>query len=137
MSNFLLHGIKGDKTLFYPQISSVQLKPPGITTGYLQFSISGGNESTHGVFDAVIDENTIVFLDSQTQLAKAIVEFTENKIAGLPTPGAQDAFNTIQNDPAVLALLQEEERAQRCITIGCILIAVLPLAFLVLLVLMN
>ncbi|MBD3365903.1 DUF4429 domain-containing protein [candidate division WWE3 bacterium] len=58
----LTHGFtKGEKTISFDNISGIQVKKPGLTSGYIQFSISGGNESTGGVFQATQDENTVVF----------------------------------------------------------------------------
>lgn len=59
--NLVNQGIKGDKTIPLKNITSVQLKKPGMTNGYIQFGLLGGNESKGGVFAATQDENTIMF----------------------------------------------------------------------------
>jgi len=61
----ILQGLKGDKTIKLKNITSVQLKKPGMTKGYIQFSLSGGNENTKGVFKATQDENSIMFPTKQ------------------------------------------------------------------------
>ncbi len=58
---FLTQGLKGDKDIYFNHISSVQIKKPGLTVGYIQFSIVGGNESKGGVFSSIKDENTFAF----------------------------------------------------------------------------
>lgn len=52
---------KGDKRIAIRSITAVQLKMPGLTNGYIQFTVPGGNESSRGVMDATKDENSVVF----------------------------------------------------------------------------
>ena len=53
---------RGDKEIPISSITAVQLKPVGwATSGYIQFAYSGSKESKGGVFDAVKDENTVMF----------------------------------------------------------------------------
>ncbi|EDP68454.1 hypothetical protein CAT7_07623 [Carnobacterium sp. AT7] len=59
--NLMNQGLKGDKTIPLKNITAVQLKKPGMTSGYIQFGVLGGNESKGGVFAATQDENTIMF----------------------------------------------------------------------------
>ncbi|EOB3407460.1 hypothetical protein LK32_01325 [Enterococcus hirae] len=54
-------GLKGDKTISFRNISAIQLKKPGLTNGYIQFTILGGRESRAGIFAATKDENTVMF----------------------------------------------------------------------------
>lgn len=73
IGNFFVHqGIKGDKTIYIDDISSVQLKLGGMTLGYLQFSIAGGNESIGGVTAAVSDENSFAFYAEKNEIATRI-----------------------------------------------------------------
>jgi hypothetical protein len=58
----LSHGFtKGEKTISFDNISGIQLKKPGLTSGYIQFTLSGGVESKGGIFQAIEDENTVSF----------------------------------------------------------------------------
>lgn len=57
--NFVNQGIKGEKTIPLKSITSIQLKKPGMTNGYIQFGILGGIESKSGVFNATKDENSV------------------------------------------------------------------------------
>lgn len=59
--NFMNQGIKGVKTIPLKSITSIQLKKPGMTNGYIQFGVLGGLESKSGVFNATQDENTVMF----------------------------------------------------------------------------
>lgn len=53
---------KGDKEIFLNQISAIQLRKGGLmVNGYIQFTLSGGNENTGGIVDATQDENTVMF----------------------------------------------------------------------------
>lgn len=58
---------KREKTILIRNITSVEVKKPGMFTGFIQFSIAGGKARdssytlTGGAFDAVQDENSLVF----------------------------------------------------------------------------
>ena len=79
--NALAMGIKGDKTLYFSDITSVQFKKPGLSAGYIQFSIPGGNESKGGVFSAMSDENTVaISQNAQIYQIEEIVEYINKKI---------------------------------------------------------
>ncbi len=80
--NFLAMGIKGDKTLYYSDITSVQYKVPGRLSGHIQFSLPGGLESTGGVMAASADENTVTITgkDGTAIIAEKVVEFINQKI---------------------------------------------------------
>lgn len=78
--NFLAMGIKGDKTIYYTDITSVQFKKPGFTTGYIQFSLSGGRENADGVMGAMQDENSIAIKSKAVVEAERIVEFINQKL---------------------------------------------------------
>jgi len=75
----LLHGLAGEKTIPYTNITAVQFKRAGIVNGYIQFTIAGGNESRKGAWEAVKDENTLIFSDNET-FGKAR-DLIEGKIA--------------------------------------------------------
>ena len=78
---FLMQGLKGKKDIYFHNITSTQIKKPGLTVGYLQFSIPGGNESKRGVFASISDENTISFNGKEKyEKALKIKEYIEKKI---------------------------------------------------------
>lgn len=75
-----------EKSIPIRSVTSVEVKKPGrMVVGYIQFSIAGGlarNSSytfTGGAFDAVQDENSVVFVgDSDYQTALQIKDYIEN-----------------------------------------------------------
>ena len=84
VSNVLLHGLDGEKSILLSEITAYQLKEPGATVGYLQLVYPGSSDVKGGVFDAVKDENTVTFLkedkESILELKKAIEEALKNKV---------------------------------------------------------
>ncbi|KHD86340.1 hypothetical protein NG54_03180 [Heyndrickxia ginsengihumi] len=72
-------GLSGEKAFNLDDITSVQLKKPGFTSGYIQFSLPGGNEGA-GVFNAVKDENSILFSKTELPLAEEIKSIVESHI---------------------------------------------------------
>lgn len=64
--SFLTQGLKGNKTIYLSDISSIQFKNAGVfTNGYIQFSFYGGKENKGGLLDATKDENTVMFTSAQ------------------------------------------------------------------------
>lgn len=86
--NFINQGLKGAKTIPFSSIRAIQLKKPGlVTSGYIQFSIAGGNESKGGLFDATTDENTVMFADKNTlRDMEELKSYIETKISELNNP---------------------------------------------------
>ena len=79
---FATQGLKGNKEIFINQISSTQLKKAGnFTNGYIQFAFLGGQESKGGLFNATMDENTVMFRKNKNQEFEEIKEMIEKKIA--------------------------------------------------------
>jgi Short C-terminal domain len=77
IKNFMLQGSKGEKSVSIKNISAIQLKEPGLTTGYLQIAYSGSSENKGGIFDAVKDENTILFSKKELKQAKELKQLIE------------------------------------------------------------
>lgn len=79
-------GLKGTKTIPFFSISGIQFKKSGgLTNGYLQFTIAGGNESTGGLFAAVSDENSFMFA-GQNDLALRVKDYIEKRMHELRMP---------------------------------------------------
>ena len=76
---FFNHWLKWAKSIPYSSITGVQFKKSGFTSGYIQFTIPGGNESKWGLFSATKDENTFMFV-KDNELALQIKDFIEEKI---------------------------------------------------------
>ncbi|MBR0989128.1 SHOCT domain-containing protein [Bradyrhizobium japonicum] len=72
------HGLKGDKRIPYSSITALQAKRPGILNGYIQFTISGGNENTAGILASASDENSLQFIDAAA--FDEAYEFLQQKI---------------------------------------------------------
>src|SRR5579883_847872 len=65
-NGWLYHGLKGDKEISLDSITSIQYKKAGwLTYGYIQIGFMGGQESKKAYFNAVLDENTVVFETNQ------------------------------------------------------------------------
>jgi hypothetical protein len=79
-------GLKGTKTIPFHSITAIQFKQAGLTKGYLQFTIPGGNESRGGVLDAVTDENTFLFDGSGNYHAETIKKYIETRMREIRTP---------------------------------------------------
>lgn len=62
LASFTLHGLKGAKRIPFASIAAIQFKAANmLTSGYIQFSIMGGNESRAGLLAATKDENSVLF----------------------------------------------------------------------------
>lgn len=77
---------KGDKEILISKISAIQVKLGTIwINGYMQFTLSGGNENTEGILDAVEDENTVVFTkehnDEVIKIKECIYELIKKNTA--------------------------------------------------------
>jgi hypothetical protein len=80
-------GLKGTKTIPFASITAVQHKKAGFTSGYLQFTLPGGNESRGGVFSAASDENTFMYSRaSDNDLVTEVKSYIENRMQALRTP---------------------------------------------------
>lgn len=81
LMGFLMQGLKGKKDIYFHNITSIQIKKPGLTVGFIQFSIPGGNESQRGSIGSLNDENTISFSGKENyEKALKIKEYIEKKI---------------------------------------------------------
>lgn len=76
---------KGEKRIPVGSVSAVQWKPAGIVTGFIQFTMSGGNErrSAFGfqTSSAVSDENSVVFTKAQMPAFQVVRDAVEHAIA--------------------------------------------------------
>lgn len=61
MMNAVTVGLAGDKDIYLNTITGIQIKKPGMTTGYIQFQTVGSQDNKGGVTGAVQDENTVIF----------------------------------------------------------------------------
>ena len=71
---------KGVKRIAVGAVNAVQVKKPGVTVGYIQFTLGGGIESRRGVLDATKDENTVTFRSNHASSFYEIRDFIEAAI---------------------------------------------------------
>ncbi|KDN58485.1 SHOCT domain-containing protein [Exiguobacterium sp. AB2] len=93
----------GDKNIRISSLSGVQVKKPGLTTGYIQFIFSGSKD-TSGVKDAVKDENSILFAKPEYDLALKLRDHVEELLAQPAQP--QVAVSTASAADELLKLKQ-------------------------------
>lgn len=104
--SFLTQGLKGDKEILIKQISSIQFKKAtAFTNGYIQFAFLGGVETKGGLFDAVDDENTIMFNKGQQTSFEEIKSMIESRISEIEN---QTTTKQSINDLEKLAELKEK-----------------------------
>ena len=81
--NYLAKGSRGEKSIPIKSVTAVQIKPPRLTAGYIQFAYSGASESKGGLLDTAKDENTITFSNKkelkQAKELKALIESLQHK----------------------------------------------------------
>jgi hypothetical protein len=80
LTNLVLKGLDGEKSILLSEITAYQLKKPGKTTGYLQIIYPGSLDDKGGMWNAVQDENTIVFTKEEVEHALVLKEAIENSL---------------------------------------------------------
>jgi hypothetical protein len=106
---FLNKGIKGTKEIPFVSIVAVQFKEAGaVFSGYLQFTIPGGNESRGGIFAATKDENTFMFIRTNNALAKEIKEYIDSAIRQSRTSQPIAPTRSLSDEIQALARLKEK-----------------------------
>ncbi len=76
---------RGEKRIPIDTIAAVQFKKAGMSRGYIQFTLAGGNESTRGVMAATQDENSVLFTGGHESEFRAIRDHIERRIASRQT----------------------------------------------------
>ena len=111
------NGLRVEKTIPLSNITAVQLKKPGLTHGYLQFSINGAVEAKGDPMQLLKDENTIVFagkhLDDMLEL-KHLIETSKapstQTSASSPSEASQiKEFKSLLDD----GIISQEEFDQK------------------------
>jgi hypothetical protein len=107
---FLNKGMAGTKEIPFASIVAVQFKEAGaVFSGFLQFTIAGGNESRGGLLAAVKDENTFVFAHTKNNiLAKEIKEYIDAAVRKARTPQGSAAPSSLPDELLKLAKLREQ-----------------------------
>lgn len=105
-TSFFVHGIKGDKLIPFKSMTAVQLKEPGkAMSGYIQFSVLGGIESTRGIWDASKDENTVLFTLDQLPEFLGLHVLVENRLCTDEKPAASHSQSSGQEIATLAELL--------------------------------
>lgn len=80
--NLFSKSIKGYKTIYIKNLTSIQLKKAGWTPGYIQIAIPGEKISFGGIFNATQDENTIAYCKKgdNNEVATKIVNYLDERI---------------------------------------------------------
>jgi Short C-terminal domain len=70
---------KGEKEIRIKSITGIQIKKPGLMSGFIQFAFSGSTEQKgRNVFDAAKDENTIMIANkAQYEMMLRVKELVE------------------------------------------------------------
>jgi len=109
MLGFLNKGLKGKKEIPFSSIVAVQFKEAGVLSGYLQFTILGGNESVGGIMGAAKDENTFMFAEKKdNEQIIEIKKYIESQIKQLKIPQEKQSKTSISDEILKLAKLKEE-----------------------------
>jgi len=104
LMSFSLHGLKGEKRIPFASIAAIQFKPANmLTSGYIQFSIVGGNESRGGLMAATKDENSVLFKGKKQNAAFERLRIAvEEGIKRSRTPNAPAATTSTADELAKL-----------------------------------
>ena len=106
---FLNKGLKGTKEIPFTSIIAVQFREGGtVFSGYLQFTIPGGNESKGGLWAAAQDENTFMFTQPFNAMAKEIKEHIDAKVRSSRTPQLATHPASLSDELQKLAKLKEQ-----------------------------
>jgi len=107
---FLNKGIKGTKEIPFTSIVAVQFKEAGaVFSGYLQFTIPGGNESRGGILAAAKDENTFMFAYAKNNaMAREIKEYIDAAVRSSRTPQTVAPATNLSDELQKLAKLKEQ-----------------------------
>lgn len=107
---FMGKGMKGTKEIPLQSITAIQFKEAGgVFSGYIQFTILGGNENKGGLMAATKDENTFVFARKKNNpLALEIKTHIDSALRKLRTPQTNSSTTNISDELQKLAELNEQ-----------------------------
>ena len=102
-------GLKGTKTIPFTSITAVQHKKAGLTSGYLQFTLPGGNESRGGVLAAASDENTFMYSKAADNARiEEVKSYIERRVQEFRSGSTLHSSDGIADQIAKLAKLKEQ-----------------------------
>ncbi|PHE64101.1 hypothetical protein COF68_04425 [Bacillus toyonensis] len=94
-TNMMNLGLSGEKTIDLNNVTGVQMKKAGFTSGYLQFIFLGSQESKRGVFAATQDENTVMFTKKEQPMAEEIKKYVEDFLANKSKPQVASTVESV------------------------------------------
>ena len=102
---------KGDRRIPLRGITAVQMRPAGLTSGFLRVSVPGTPEHRGGLKNAEKDENAVMFRRSQQPGFEAVRDAIEKHIGRVhveaqPVPAAPP-LSSLADELAKLALLRD------------------------------
>jgi len=105
---FLNKGLQGTKEIPFVSIVAVQFKEAGtVFSGYLQFTILGGNESIGGLVAAAQDENTFIFAHTRNNaMAAEIKDYIDVAIRKARPPQGSPHATSLSDELQKLAALR-------------------------------
>jgi Short C-terminal domain len=119
-ASFLTQGMKGEKRIPFTSITAIQLKDARKNmSGYIQFSILGGVESSRGIWDATLDENTVMFTKEQSARFQELRDRIEERLSESHRQQSATPRASVADELSKLAelrangILTEDEFAQQ------------------------
>lgn len=114
LKSILFYGslTKGTKTIYLQDITGVEIKKPGFTVGYIQFTVPGGFEKTGGSVSSTNDENTVTFDgEKEYKIALKIKERIEKLKSGTSSTPTISVVDEIKKASELVesGILTEEE----------------------------
>jgi len=107
VASFLTQGIKGEKTIPLQSLTAIQFKDAQKSmSGYIQFSIKGEIASRGGIWDAALDENTVMFTYEQSAMFKELREKVEASMT-ISKPAPIMGVNSFADELTKLADLRD------------------------------
>lgn len=106
-----LGGLRGEKRIPFRAITAVQMKEAGLTGGYIQFTIGGGNERQGGFLAASNDENSFIFAADNNKLMRQVRDYIEQRIgpaASVAPPAVAPAQPSLSDELVKLSGLLEK-----------------------------
>ena len=101
-------GQKGEKKLFYKNISAVHLKDAGtFSNGFLQFTLHGSPERSgvFGTIGLVSDENTLIFSKNENIIMHELKTLIEEKI--VEASASATSHTTVVSEKSVAEQIKE------------------------------
>lgn len=122
-ANAVNKGLTGEKTYDLNNVSGVQYKKPGLTTGYLQIILIGSRDAHGGVMGAVKDENSITFTKKEDHLILQIKEYIENyiqkrSVSSAPACSELDEIRKLKELLDIGAITQDEFQNKKSQLLG-------------------